>query len=64
MSQFTVHVGMNIGLLPVTGVTLPFMSYGGSHLLVEFAALGIVMGMNRYSRAVHRDDTQREFLGV
>jgi len=64
MSHFTVHVGMNIGLLPVTGVTLPFMSYGGSHLLTEFAAIGMLMGMNRYSRAVHRDDSQREFLGV
>lgn len=64
ISHFTVHVGMNIGLLPVTGVTLPFMSYGGSHLLTEFAALGILMGMNRYARAVHRDDTQREFIGV
>lgn len=64
ISHFTVHVGMNIGLLPVTGVTLPFMSYGGSHLLTEFAALGILMGMRRYARTVHRDDTQREFLGV
>ncbi|MBL4644282.1 MAG: rod shape-determining protein RodA, partial [Candidatus Pacebacteria bacterium] len=64
ISHFTVHVGMNIGLLPVTGVTLPFMSYGGSHLLTEFAALGMIMGMSRYSRTVHRDDAQREFLGV
>jgi len=64
ISHFTVHVGMNIGLLPVTGVTLPFMSYGGSHLLVEFAALGIIMGMSRYSRTVHRDAAQHEFLGV
>ncbi len=64
ISHFTVHVGMNIGLMPVTGVTLPFMSYGGSHLLTEYAALGIIMGMSRYSRTVHRDDAQREFLGV
>ena len=64
MSHFTIHVGMNIGLLPVTGVTLPFMSYGGSHLLTEFLALGIIVGMHRYSRAVHRDETQREFMGV
>ncbi|MAJ97316.1 MAG: rod shape-determining protein RodA [Parcubacteria group bacterium] len=64
ISHFTVHIGMNIGLLPVTGVTLPFMSYGGSHLLIEFAALGMIMGMSRYSRTVHRDDAQREFIGV
>lgn len=55
---------MNIGLLPVTGITLPFMSYGGSHLLTEFVALGMLMAMRRYARAVHRDDTDREFVGV
>ena len=64
MSHFTIHVGMNIGLLPVTGVTLPFMSYGGSHLLTGYAMLGILMGMNRYARTVHRDDAQKEFIGV
>lgn len=47
MSHILVNVGMNIGLMPVTGVTLPFLSYGGSHLLVEFAGLGILMSMNQ-----------------
>jgi rod shape determining protein RodA len=42
---------MNIGLLPVTGVTLPFLSYGGSHLIVEFLSLGMVVGMRRRARA-------------
>jgi|TARA_Y100000310_G_scaffold170442_2_gene170592 rod shape determining protein RodA len=60
MSQFTIHVGMNIGLLPVTGSTLPFMSYGGSHLVAEFIGLGILMGMSRYSRVMHRDDGEHE----
>lgn len=64
MSHFTVHVGINIGLLPVTGTTLPFMSYGGSHLLTEFAGLGILMGMRRYAQAVHKEDTAKEFLGL
>jgi rod shape determining protein RodA len=31
-----IHAGMNMGILPVTGTTIPFMSYGGSHLLTEF----------------------------
>lgn len=51
IAHFTVHVGMNIGLLPVTGLTVPFMSYGGTHLLVEFIAIGIVMAMSRYTTA-------------
>ncbi|MBL7045252.1 MAG: rod shape-determining protein RodA [Parcubacteria group bacterium] len=64
ISHFIVHVGMNIGLLPVTGTTIPFLSYGGSHLLTEFVGLGILMGMRRYSRGTHKDDIKKEFLGV
>ena len=59
-----IHIGMNIGLLPVTGNTLPFMSYGGSHLLSEFLGLGILMGMRRSSRAVHKDVASNEMVGV
>lgn len=59
-----IHIGMNIGLLPVTGLTLPFMSYGGSHLLTEFLGLGILVGMKKYSRTVHRDLTHNEIVGV
>lgn len=63
MSNFVIHVGMNIGLLPVTGLPIPFLSYGGSHLLAEFIGLGILMGMRKYSLAFHRDDIHNEFLG-
>ncbi len=64
MSHVLVNVGMNIGLMPVTGIPLPFMSYGGSHLLTEFAGLGILMSMRRYARSAHRDDIKNEFLGI
>mgnify|MGYP001602093986 CR=1 FL=1 len=64
VSHFALHVGINIGLLPVTGTTIPFMSYGGSHLLTEFAGLGILMSMHRHGRAVHRSDMRNEFLGT
>ncbi len=64
ISHITINIGMNIGLLPVTGTTLPFMSYGGSHLITEFIGLGILMGMRRYSRPIHKDDSNKEFLGI
>lgn len=64
LSHFLIHVGMNIGLLPVTGVTMPFMSYGGSHLITIFLGLGLLMSMRRYSRGMHREDAAREFLGI
>jgi rod shape determining protein RodA len=61
-AHFMLHVGINMGLLPVTGTTIPFMSYGGSHLLAEFLALGMVSGMARYARAGH-PGLAREFSG-
>ncbi len=64
MSHFIVHVGMNIGLMPITGLTLPFMSYGGTNLLISFIALGIIMSMKRYARTVHRDLSRNEMVGV
>jgi rod shape determining protein RodA len=59
-AQFLVHVGMNLGLLPITGTTLPFVSYGGSHLLTEYLALGILMALRRQARpGIHvRDETE------
>ncbi len=64
MSHILINVGMNVGLMPVTGIPLPFMSYGGSHLLVEFMGLGVLMSMRRYARSAHRDDIKNEFLGI
>ena len=64
---FSVHiiinVGMNMHLLPVTGTPLPFMSYGGTHLMTEFILLGILMSMRRYSSSVHKDAIKNEFIG-
>lgn len=64
VTHISIHVGMNIGLLPVTGTPMPFMSYGGSHLVTEFAGLGILMGMRRYERTAHREDLENEMVGV
>jgi len=64
ISHFTIHVGMNIGALPVTGITIPFMSYGGSHIIVECAMLGILMGMQRYERPVHRQALHNEIIDI
>ena len=63
-SQFVINVGMNMGILPVTGITVPFMSYGGSHLLTEFVGLGILMSMRKYGRPAHKDVIKNEFLGI
>lgn len=64
ISHFIIHVGMNVGLLPVTGITMPFMSYGGSHLLAEFLGLGILMGQKAYARPVNKGEAQNEIIGI
>lgn len=45
------NVGMNLGIMPVTGIPLPFVSYGGSAMIATFAAMGLVMNvhMRRFS---------------
>lgn len=40
-----INIGMNIGLVPVTGISLPFMSYGGSFLLASLVLVGIIQSM-------------------
>ncbi|MBN1407198.1 MAG: rod shape-determining protein RodA [Calditrichaceae bacterium] len=52
--HIVVNIGMTIGLAPVTGLPLPFISYGGSFLLSMFLMMGIIMNfsMNRYSHSV------------
>lgn len=62
-AHIAIHAGINLGLLPVTGTTIPFMSSGGSHLLIEFIALGIVASLSQQGRSVPRDASQQEYEG-
>ena len=45
---FIVNIGMTIGIMPITGIPLPFMSYGGSAILTDFVAVGVLL--NIYSQ--------------
>ena len=44
--HFIENIGMTMGLLPITGIPLPFVSYGGSNLLTNFVAIGIVLSVS------------------
>ncbi|HOV69846.1 MAG TPA: FtsW/RodA/SpoVE family cell cycle protein, partial [Clostridia bacterium] len=48
--QAFVNIGMTMGLVPVTGITLPFISYGGSSMLANMIAIGIALNIS-----MHRD---------
>lgn len=47
LAHIIVHSGVNVGLLPITGTTMPFMSYGGSHLVTELLGLGVLAGLEK-----------------
>jgi rod shape determining protein RodA len=57
LSTFAFHVlyntAMVVGLLPITGIPLPFLSYGGSFTLFNFAASGLILGVD-FRRHVNR----------
>lgn len=62
-AHVAIHTSISLGLLPVTGTTIPFMSSGGSHLVLEFGALGIVTSLARHGRGAVRDVNANEYVG-
>ncbi len=57
--QALINLGVVTGLLPVTGVTLPFISYGGSSLTLNLAGVGILLNISRYSQRDRRAQLNR-----
>ncbi len=54
--QAMVHIGVNTGLLPTKGLTLPLMSYGGSSMISSMAAVGLLLAIDRQNRPRLRGD--------
>lgn len=46
LAHFLENVGMNIGLMPITGIPLPFISYGGSSMITNFIGLGLLLSIS------------------
>ena len=51
MIQVLINLGVVVGLFPVTGITLPFLSYGGSSLVMLMGSFGLIIGMNNHDEA-------------
>ena len=43
--QAVINIGMNMGLLPIIGIPLPFVSYGGSSIVMSFIAIGVIQSI-------------------
>jgi cell division protein FtsW len=56
-SQAVINIGAVIGVLPVTGIPLPFISFGGSSLVITLAAVGILMNIALHERSAHHAPT-------
>ena len=50
--QVFVNIGMTVGIMPITGIPLPLMSYGGSHTLTTLVAIGLLLGIHQRRSAV------------
>jgi rod shape determining protein RodA len=51
--QILINVGMNMGIMPVTGVPLPFLSFGGSSMLTNFIVLGLVVSVHNFKDEIN-----------
>lgn len=65
-SYFIIHscvnIGMNLGVLPVTGIPLPFMSSGGTHILNEWIMLGLAVSFSKHPRRISKDIFKKELF--
>lgn len=60
ITQTAVNITAMVGIIPLTGVPLPFLSYGGTSLVMTMAAMGIIVNVSKYTeRGSHEDSTLR-----
>ena len=62
--QATIHIGMNSGMLPITGLGMPFLSYGGSSLISIFFALGILESFSIHKKGIFIGTEERFKEGI
>lgn len=60
-AQAMINIGVNLGLLPTKGLTLPFVSYGGSSMLAGAASIGILLRISLENKMLPKADAQPDF---
>ena len=61
--QAIVNIAVTTGIIPVTGITLPFISYGGTSLVITLAMVGILLSISRDRGQLEEDDEFAEEFG-
>jgi rod shape determining protein RodA len=62
MFQVFVNVGMTVGIMPITGVPLPLMSYGGSSVIVTLLAIGLLQSIHVQAREIAQSKGRQTLL--
>jgi rod shape determining protein RodA len=60
-AHLLINVSVNVGLLPMTGLTLPLFSTGGSSLLATFLALGLAVGLAAHKESLLDEDAFKSY---
>ena len=60
-SQIFVNIGSTVGLIPITGTTLPFISYGGSSMISMALNIGVILALTRVSYKDNIASDEKEF---
>ncbi len=63
-SHVFINIGAILGIMPLTGITLPFLSYGGTSLLFIMAAIGLAMNISRYSVHERSLSVRKKLMGM
>jgi Bacterial cell division membrane protein len=60
---FFINIGMTLGIMPVVGIPLPFMSYGGTTLLANFIGIAMVINvrMRRFEYFIHKEESHENY---
>jgi len=59
--QTTINLAVVTGVLPVTGITLPLISYGGASLVITLAKLGLILNLSRYRKSAPKKQVIKNF---